>query len=712
MPSIPFTVDAALLQELGERLVGRPHIALAELIKNSYDADATVVEVTVAADRIEVTDDGHGMDFAAFRDYWMRIGTPHKDREAVSPHGRRFTGSKGVGRLSAQFLADELELTTRAVPEDSPVRARVDWRAAVKAKALTSATATYSRLKTASFAEGSPVGTRIVLRNLKQDWTPHALENLARELWPLQPPYASADDQAFRVALTAEKDPEAQRRFDHQMRAILGLWTAKIRGRTERHGKALKLTVTIEFPDDSIYEETTRLEPCRVGELTYEIRVFDLDRRQPHGIKVGQAREYLNEFGGVHIYDAGFHLPYYGPTNDWLGIEFDHAHRLSRSGLLPAHLQVKRGMNFLPTNSRLYGTVQANTSTERRTAATRGQRPAEALGIQVSRDRLIDNDAFVQVQKAVRWGVDLYAMTQASRVFAAQDSEPTMGASLGIERVEDVLEAHRSEIAPDVFEQLRTGLDAAVEAVESEAQQVARYAGLLGALATAGISAVAAEHEQGRQLAALRQLSARVKNRAAQGDDAELHAMAVELEEWIARLATTRALFQPLLDQESREGVEQYLAAQLIRETVKQSSLLLRGVDVHIQEIPPRLQLPLGRYVEWSSLIQNVIVNAANAALEDDDPRVVISTGLFYGRRRLWIQNNGLRVDVDTSDRLFEPFQRHQGIDAGRAALGAGGTGLGLTIVRMIANNLGVKVEFVEPDEGWETCFEIGWRTK
>jgi hypothetical protein len=42
-----FTVDSALLRELGERLVGQPHVALAELIKNSYDADASVVEVKV-----------------------------------------------------------------------------------------------------------------------------------------------------------------------------------------------------------------------------------------------------------------------------------------------------------------------------------------------------------------------------------------------------------------------------------------------------------------------------------------------------------------------------------------------------------------------------------------------------------------------------------------------------------------------------------------
>ena len=45
MPKIKFTVDAALLAELGERLVGKPYIALAELVKNSYDADAASVTI-------------------------------------------------------------------------------------------------------------------------------------------------------------------------------------------------------------------------------------------------------------------------------------------------------------------------------------------------------------------------------------------------------------------------------------------------------------------------------------------------------------------------------------------------------------------------------------------------------------------------------------------------------------------------------------------
>ena len=71
MPTLPFTIDAELLRELGERLVGKPHIALAELVKNSYDADATEVTIKFAPnkDSIEIRDNGHGMTFDEFKKF-------------------------------------------------------------------------------------------------------------------------------------------------------------------------------------------------------------------------------------------------------------------------------------------------------------------------------------------------------------------------------------------------------------------------------------------------------------------------------------------------------------------------------------------------------------------------------------------------------------------------------------------------------------------
>jgi HSP90 family molecular chaperone len=135
---LTFKVDAALLRELGERLVGKPHVALAELIKNAYDADASLVELTIRPDQIVVADNGHGMDLTAFRDYWMRIGSPHKEKQRTSPGGRSLTGQKGIGRLAVQFLGRKLDLVTKTAKGRTALLTGVDWDDAVKHDELTS----------------------------------------------------------------------------------------------------------------------------------------------------------------------------------------------------------------------------------------------------------------------------------------------------------------------------------------------------------------------------------------------------------------------------------------------------------------------------------------------------------------------------------------------------------------------------------------------
>ena len=84
LESAHFTVDAALLRELGERLIGRAHIALAELVKNAYDADAHTCRIDIEGDQIVVTDDGHGISEQEFHNFWLRVGTTHRAAEGVS----------------------------------------------------------------------------------------------------------------------------------------------------------------------------------------------------------------------------------------------------------------------------------------------------------------------------------------------------------------------------------------------------------------------------------------------------------------------------------------------------------------------------------------------------------------------------------------------------------------------------------------------------
>src|SRR6266511_881707 len=115
-----FSVDNQLLSELGERLVAKNYVALAELIKNAYDADAEQVSVKLetrgkAGGKIVVTDVGDGMTSDEVEKYWMRVATDHKIREPrTGKFGRFKTGSKGVGRFACRRLAKRLEFRSVA----------------------------------------------------------------------------------------------------------------------------------------------------------------------------------------------------------------------------------------------------------------------------------------------------------------------------------------------------------------------------------------------------------------------------------------------------------------------------------------------------------------------------------------------------------------------------------------------------------------------
>ena len=122
------------------------------------------------------------------------------------------------------------------------------------------------------------------------------------------------------------------------------------------------------------FDKTKNLNKCH-----FEIRIYNLRGKQRFGIKVDTAREYFRKYGGVHVYDGDFRLPYYGlPTSDWLQLEYDHSHRQNVSQLLPKEIQVFRALNDLPTLGRVFGIVEVNTSTE------------PNLEIMITRDRLTE----------------------------------------------------------------------------------------------------------------------------------------------------------------------------------------------------------------------------------------------------------------------------------------------------------------------------------
>lgn len=725
--AIAFAADSALIRELGERLVGEGYYALAELVKNAYDADATLCIIKLEADRITVSDNGHGMNESEFTNHWMTIGTRVKQHETTSRvYGRPTTGSKGVGRLSAQFLAHRMQLVTTSIDDPGTrIHALVDWDTAAEATSLTTAEAHY-KLESAGEAQypgGSATGTTVIMEKLKQGWTAENVKLLGRQIWSLQSPFENwgvrstgeADTLDFRIEFQTER-PGLDAAFEAQMRSIIDNWHAAIEG-TLRHERGQTFVdVDLRFADGERFNETWSTElllgdnahAWLVDGAKWQIRIYDFIGRQPGGVPVSEAREYLQKFGGVTIYDSGFKLPYYGAENDWLAIEFAHAHRRSTARLLPTRLQVTDALNDLPTQGRILGVVGINTGAEFSAATDKQRISGDYLKILITRDRLATNDALSQLTNAVRSTIEFYATRQRIRaerlIEIKRPSEPP---STKIGRVTQLVgEARQRHPEDKVIERIEREVREVDQTIAAQETADNAERSLLGSLASTGMAALALEHENKKEIRLGRQLVRRLTAIANRRDDAEISAVASDVSSWLDRLEATRRLFAPMLSAEDRDVVE----ALRIRATIEQIVAATEPLMPHVRaviHIPADAYFPPATFADWHALFQNVIVNAANAMLDTRHPEIEFMFGRTGRANWLRVANNGVPIDVSTSSELFEPFRRRQVVSSERAALGLGGMGLGLTIVRMIASLRGCHVRFIEGDD--RTTFQISW---
>lgn len=126
------TVDKRHIISIGERLYAESVELLRELVNNAYDADATEVRVEVSPDRIAVSDNGAGMDYAGLEQYFI-IGSDEKVVHSRSPRfGRVRIGQFGIGKFASLSAASRFELLTRH--KDFAARVVFDKKAWEEAK--------------------------------------------------------------------------------------------------------------------------------------------------------------------------------------------------------------------------------------------------------------------------------------------------------------------------------------------------------------------------------------------------------------------------------------------------------------------------------------------------------------------------------------------------------------------------------------------------
>ena len=110
---IPVTVDKSHIITIGERLYTESIEFIREITNNAYDADASLVEITVSEDSIEIKDNGAGMDREGLKQYF-NIGSQQKLHTSRSPvYGRDRIGQFGIGKFASLSACERFEVLTK-----------------------------------------------------------------------------------------------------------------------------------------------------------------------------------------------------------------------------------------------------------------------------------------------------------------------------------------------------------------------------------------------------------------------------------------------------------------------------------------------------------------------------------------------------------------------------------------------------------------------
>ena len=114
---------------LGRDLISSEPIAVAELVKNAYDAGAKEIVITLHVNqpqKLVIRDNGRGMSLPEFKRLWMRPG--YSEKTNYDPKSQRpLLGEKGIGRFAADKLAAKLTVITKRANESDALRVPFNW---------------------------------------------------------------------------------------------------------------------------------------------------------------------------------------------------------------------------------------------------------------------------------------------------------------------------------------------------------------------------------------------------------------------------------------------------------------------------------------------------------------------------------------------------------------------------------------------------------
>ena len=353
MSNVQFKISSALKTIIGKELITDDFIAMFELVKNSFDANAKRVDITLESlgtkgAKIVIQDNGDGMDKDDIVGKWLFVAYSAKkqqqDYRDKIAGGRIFAGAKGIGRFSCDRLGEGLKMYSKRKGQKGSWHVlKVDWsRFEVDAeKEFQNIPAKYSSED--SIPYDIRHGTVLEITLLRSsDWGREKLLRLRRSLERLVNPNQENDAKNFQIHLHCPDESGED---------------ARILDAAEARNEEVQAWQLVNGPIRNFVFESLEL---RTAQIVVEVisdgteirtcltdrgrRVYELVEKSPYaseldGVKItlfalNQASKNaftrrmgmrVHDYGSVFLYKNGFRIhPFGDPGDDELGIDKRH----------------------------------------------------------------------------------------------------------------------------------------------------------------------------------------------------------------------------------------------------------------------------------------------------------------------------------------------------------------------------------------------------
>ena len=721
-----FRPRARLMTTLGLELISSDVVAITELVKNSYDADARVVLIRLTHEfdrlgppgtsRIQILDDGHGMDEKTILETWLEPATSFRTRSQTTAGGRRVLGEKGVGRFAAAKLGDRLELISKT-EGTGEVQLDIDWSAFEDDdKYLDDVEVRLNVVEHGDFGPHGLAGriwndvvlyleaierptadhgTLLTISGLRSVWTSALVEELRRSLSRLITPFQDERRIVHNFAIILDTQGDVGRGTELvSSPPTLQRPHYKLSAEVEDDGHAtvlMELKDGIELEIDHTLQMVADREHLKCGPFEVFLNVWDRDSDslRPIAHEVGTlklARETLDSASGVNIYRDGFRvLPYGERADDWLGLD---SRRVQNPTLRLSNNQIVG-----------YILIGRDTNPE--------------LNDQSNREGIIDGPAFADLRKAVS---EILSLIEFERYKARPRREPKRerrGGLLDRFDLTIIREAVRQELPDDT--RIRNLLDETQQEFDERIDEVGEVLARYHRLATLGQLVDKVVHDAAQPIVAIRQ--------AAVLGERELGDIADEISSWVGagplqnptkRFRTVSAQAKVANDVirriepfggRRRGKSQKYLIENAIMNVV---ALLQDEIDT----VGAEVRLPEGAHdvtLDGTDL-QEVLLNLLNNSLywlkQVRRGSRVISLAVERsqdGSLVITVEDSGPGVPEGDSAFIFDPYFTTK----------EGGVGLGLAIAgEIVEDYYGGALALLEPGELGGARFKVTLRRR